>query len=66
MAETSDVPVAEPAAADQFGPPHAHAVSDTLQMWILVPGLLAILFGGEPRRVCVRVYIQERESYCCR
>ena len=34
---------------DEFGPPHAHQVSNTLQLWILIPGLIALLVVGELR-----------------
>ena len=59
-----DLVMAEPAAEnappvatnedDKFGPPHAQAVSETLQFWILLPGiLLLVAFIGR--------YLQE---YC--
>lgn len=52
MADPTEAP-SDPAASlgvdveDEFGPPHAQQVSDTLQFWILVPGLviLVILIG---------------------
>ncbi len=32
---------------DKFGPPHAQSVSETLQFWILLPGILLLaLFAG--------------------
>lgn len=32
---------------DKFGPPHAQSVSETLQFWILLPGILLLaLFVG--------------------
>ena len=34
------------ATGDDFGPPHAQKVSETLQLWILLPGLLAFLLIG--------------------
>ena len=39
-------PTEEP-PTDKFGPPHAHQVSDTLQLWILIPGLLILIFVGK-------------------
>ena len=33
----------EPTAEDRFGPPHGHQISDSLQLWILIPGALAIV-----------------------
>ena len=38
-ATESPPPVAD---KDNFGPPHAQAVSETLQFWILLPGLLLL------------------------
>lgn len=39
MAET-------PPLEDKFGPPHGQAVSESLQLWILIPGLLGLFFVG--------------------
>lgn len=37
---------------DKFGPPHAQIVSQSLQLWILVPGILALVaFIGKAMRV---------------
>jgi hypothetical protein len=44
---------AEP-SVDSFGPPHAQAISDSLHLWILIPGLIALILIGEPKRC--RVY----------
>jgi len=41
MAEDSTP--SEPTAEDRFGPPHGHQVSDSLQLWILIPGALVII-----------------------
>ena len=38
---------AEEPPTDEFGPPHAQQVSDALQLWILIPGLLIIIFFGK-------------------
>ena len=35
-------------AGDQFGRPHSVQVSQSLQLWILIPGLLVFLLVGEP------------------
>ena len=40
-AAESPPPVA--ADGDKFGPPHAQAVSETLQFWILLPGILLLM-----------------------
>ena len=47
MAE--EAPTDPPAVSpeDKFGVPHGQAVSDSLQLWILIPGLLGLLFIGE-------------------
>ena len=45
MSEDSEAPSASP--EDTFGPPHAQHVSENLQMWILVPGLLILAVIGE-------------------
>ncbi len=45
---------AEP-TVDRFGPPHAQAISDSLHLWILIPGLIGLILIGEPKRC--RVYI---------
>ena len=34
------------ATEDNFGPPHAQAVSESLHFWILFPGLIGIIFVG--------------------
>ena len=42
-------PTAEATSAspdDTFGRPHAQQVSDSLQMWILIPGILALILAG--------------------
>lgn len=52
MADTSEGPNGE-APNDAFGPPHAQKVSDSLQMWILIPGIVILLVVGEEiPRVC--------------
>ncbi len=48
MAESTEAPSDAAASLgaeieDEFGPPHAQQVSDTLQVWILVPGLILLL-----------------------
>lgn len=50
-----EVPTAPPAvspAEDKFGVPHGQAVSDALQLWILVPGLLGLILVGRSFHVC--------------
>ena len=38
----------EQPSLDEFGPPHDHSISETLQLWILIPGLIGlILIVGE-------------------
>jgi hypothetical protein len=39
---------------DKFGVPHAQTVSDSLYLWILVPGLLAFLAVGKWTRLLLR------------
>ena len=41
--ETPTVPPVE----DKFGPPHPQGVSDSLQLWILIPGLIGLVLIGE-------------------
>lgn len=41
--EPTDLPTTPP-VEDKFGPPHAQAVSESLQLWILLPGLMILLF----------------------
>lgn len=43
----TDIPPAEEAVTDSFGPPHGHAVSDSLHLWIILPGLVLVAFIGE-------------------
>lgn len=49
MASTEIPPVAPTVdlSEDEFGPPHDHTISDSLQLWIFIPGLLIgfILIG---------------------
>lgn len=48
MAE--QVPTESPPQAtveDKYGPPHAQAVSESLQLWILIPGLIGLALIGE-------------------
>lgn len=47
MSEATEAPSASP--EDAFGPPHSQQVSDSLQMWILIPGLLILAVVGEHR-----------------
>ena len=65
----SDVPVVEAGAESDFGPPHSHMVSDTLQMWILLPAALVIFFfAGEnldPWFIFSVVYIPTLTCPCC-
>lgn len=35
-------------AGDDFGPPHAVQISQSLQLWILLPGLLVFVLIGKP------------------
>ena len=45
---------------DAFGPPHAQKVADSLQMWILIPGLLILLVVGTEivcHHLCIFVYV---------
>ena len=37
---------APPPVEDHFGPPHAQAVSESLQLWILIPAVLAFIGLG--------------------
>lgn len=32
---------------DEFGPPHPQTVSESLQLWILIPGLIGLIFIGK-------------------
>lgn len=41
--ETPSAPTVE----DKFGPPHAQGVSESLQFWILIPGLIGLALIGE-------------------
>ena len=34
-------------SVDSFGPPHPQGISDTLQLWILIPGLIGLILVGE-------------------
>ena len=43
---------AEP-SVDTFGPPHAQTVSDSLHLWILIPGLIGLILIGELKHYCV-------------
>ena len=36
---------------DAFGPPHGQAISDSLQLWILIPGLIGLVLVGEQKDV---------------
>ena len=45
--DPTDVPVTEEPTIDPFGRPHGHSVSDSLHLWIIVPGILIILVVGE-------------------
>ena len=45
MADPSEAPSTSP--EDAFGRPHAQQVSDSLQMWILIPGILILIVVGE-------------------
>lgn len=48
MAEVPDSELpADTLAEDKFGPPHGQTVSDSLYLWILIPGLLGLLCVGE-------------------
>ena len=44
MAEPTEDPSTSP--GDEFGRPHAQQVSDSLQMWILIPGLVVLIIAG--------------------
>lgn len=47
MAEVPDSELpADTLAEDKFGPPHGQTVSDSLYLWILIPGLLGLLCVG--------------------
>ena len=35
-------PSEEP-SMDAFGPPHDHTVSESLQLWILIPGIIGLI-----------------------
>lgn len=43
---------AEP-SVDSFGPPHPQTVSDSLHLWILIPGLIGLILIGELKRSCI-------------
>ena len=45
--DPTDSPATEEPVTDPFGKPHAHVVSDSLQLWILIPGLIILVFVGE-------------------
>ena len=46
--DPTDVPPVDPLEkADAFGPPHEHTISETLQLWILIPGLIGLVLIGE-------------------
>lgn len=47
MAEADPTDVPPVGQADAFGPPHEHAISETLQLWILIPGLIGLVLIGE-------------------
>lgn len=47
-------PPAVPPVEDKFGVPHGQAVSDSLHLWILIPGLLGILLVGRSLHVHVK------------
>ena len=52
MASTdpTDVPTTDPSedpSVDAFGPPHDQAISESLQLWILIPGLVGLILVGE-------------------
>ena len=53
MSDPTDAPsVNDPTGVpevDEFGPPHAHTVSESLHLWILIPGLLIIILIGKLR-----------------
>ena len=42
----SSDPLEQP-SVDEFGPPHDHSISETLQLWILIPGLILLILIGE-------------------
>ena len=44
MADPAESPSASP--DDAFGRPHAQQVSDSLQMWILIPGIFLLMIAG--------------------
>lgn len=51
-ADPTDVPSPDPSGqaeppVDAFGPPHSQTISDTLQLWILIPGLIGLIIIGE-------------------
>ena len=42
----TDVPeihTSEEPSVDVFGPPHDHTISESLQLWIFVPGLISLI-----------------------
>jgi len=62
-ATESPPPVAD---KDSFGPPHGQAVSETLQFWILLPGLLLLaVFVGTCKAIgAVRCQFSMKRSRC--
>ena len=55
--EPSDTPVTEEPTVDPFGRPHGHAVSDSLHLWIIVPGILIILVVGKQSGGVILSYV---------
>lgn len=51
-ADPTNVPSPDPSeqaepTVDAFGPPHGQTISDSLQLWILIPGLIGLIIIGE-------------------
>ena len=54
----------EPVIEDKFGPPHAQTVSQNLQFWILVPGIIAlVVFIGKLPRYLLGEIVEEHDDW---
>lgn len=42
-ADVPEVLPSEKPSTDEFGPPHDHTVSESLQLWILIPGVIGLI-----------------------
>ena len=49
-ADANDVPstnYSDKPSLDAFGPPHDHTISESLQLWIIIPGLICLIVIGK-------------------